>query len=1215
MVLSNLKLKSKLVTAFILTGFVSSLIIGVIAYNNGASALSHEAYMLLDSARENKGDQVEKYFKTIADQVTTFAKTHTVVDGLRDFQNAWEKLEIDHPFSEEQYMQFENDLQANYDNLTGKVKKKIGEEFTYNDLKPKDRRAILLQKYACKPAANGDGAHGYAYEDLGHNTAYNRAHMKYHHVVRDFLQKFEYYDIFFFNNNGDMIYSVYKEMDYATNLLNGPYSKGNFGRAVSRALNQPYSDKANYFLEDFETYVPSYGDFASFITTPVYDEDKKQLGVLAFQMPVGKINEIMSGVNDISAYDDDNKQWNDIKGNWKDFGLGDEGEVFLLAKDKTMRNESRYRLEDSKNGMKNIVADLKAADNGTDVERLQNVMKSIGIQKVTNPEFDKVFAGEKFDGEVVDFRGVSQLTAARKLNIPQLDWIVVAQDARAEALGPVNKLMTTMIIVFLILAICIFFSSMWGASKISQPIIECAEVAVALAGGDFSKQVKVSSTDEVGELGEAINNAVTQTDTAQKEAQQATDEANEAKAQAEEAASEAEIAKASAEESAKEAELAKADAEVMAAKANSALEGSSTAFMTCDRDCNILYANPATVAMVKTNLEHFKRQFPGFSLESVVGSNIDMFHKNPSHQRAILNNPANLPHQADIQVGDLTFSLNISAMKDANGEYVGNSLEWENVTEKKAAQAQAASLQSMVENVESNLMICDNDRVITYVNPSVVELLSRYESKLRELIPSFSSKSMVGTCIDDFHANPAHQASLLSNPAHFPYKTEINLGGLEFGLNAMALRDADGNFVGVAVEWLDNNDRAAYRNEVTSVIEAAKSGDLGKRGNVAAMSDVYKPMLEGINDIIDAIVAPISELKDKLEEVAKGDLTAYVTGDYAGDHELLKKSLNSTLDNLNKIMGQVNSAAGQMAQGSGQVSDSSQSISQGATEQAASLEEITASMNEMSSQTTQNAENANQANQLAQSAQNGAESGNQMMNKMLKAMDDIDDSAQKISKIIKVIDEIAFQTNLLALNAAVEAARAGVHGKGFAVVAEEVRNLAARSANAAKETTELIEGSIKNVNAGTEVANNTSESLKEIVDGISKVTDLVGEIAASSNEQAQGINQVNQGLVQLDQVTQQNTANSEESAAASLELSEQAHQLTEILKQFKLKSSASNSVPAGLADLTPEMLKKIQGMTSVSTEIQHSPQVPKPANDPNDIIPLDDFEMGDTGRY
>jgi methyl-accepting chemotaxis protein len=221
------------------------------------------------------------------------------------------------------------------------------------------------------------------------------------------------------------------------------------------------------------------------------------------------------------------------------------------------------------------------------------------------------------------------------------------------------------------------------------------------------------------------------------------------------------------------------------------------------------------------------------------------------------------------------------------------------------------------------------------------------------------------------------------------------------------------------------------------------------------------------------------------------------------------------------------------------------------------MEQIAASMQDLETKTRSNAENAGQANVLADNARKVAETGKAQMQDMVSAMQDINASSMDISKIIKVIDEIAFQTNLLALNAAVEAARAGQHGKGFAVVAEEVRNLAARSAVAAKETAQLIEGSVNKTKHGTEIAGNAAAALNEIVMEITRVTDLISDMAMSSQEQAEGIIQVNQGLAQIDTVTQQNTASSEENAAVAEELSSQAGLLQELVAKFKLHDQAA----------------------------------------------------------
>ncbi len=386
-------------------------------------------------------------------------------------------------------------------------------------------------------------------------------------------------------------------------------------------------------------------------------------------------------------------------------------------------------------------------------------------------------------------------------------------------------------------------------------------------------------------------------------------------------------------------------------------------------------------------------------------------------------------------------------------------------------------------------------------------------------------------------------------------------------------------------------------DETTYLSEAAIEGKLDIRGDAAKFKDEYGKVVEGINATLNAIVEPIEEASLVLDEIAAGNLQVTMKGEYRGGHMAIKNALNATIENirsyvreistvlteigkgnlnqtitanyngdfieikdslnniiasLGQIMGDINTAAEQVTTGSKQVSNGSQMLSQGSTEQAGAIQQLTASIAEVSVQTKQNAVNANQANQFASEAKDNAEKGNMQMQQMLDSMVDINESSNNISKIIKVIDDIAFQTNILALNAAVEAARAGQHGKGFAVVAEEVRNLAARSADAAKETTDLIEGSIQKVQQGTKIANETASALKEIVDGIEKAAGLVSKIADASNEQANGISQINQGIDQVSQVIQNNSATAEQSAAASEELSGQAELLKEMVGRFQL---------------------------------------------------------------
>ncbi len=408
-------------------------------------------------------------------------------------------------------------------------------------------------------------------------------------------------------------------------------------------------------------------------------------------------------------------------------------------------------------------------------------------------------------------------------------------------------------------------------------------------------------------------------------------------------------------------------------------------------------------------------------------------------------------------------------------------------------------------------------------------------------------------------------------------------------------------------------------SDSNTLVEAALDGKLATRADISKHEGDFQKVVDGVNKTLDAVIKPVEEASGCLEQMAKGNLDVAVKGDYKGDHAKIKDALNRTIDSMNEILSQVSVAVDQVDTGSRQVSDASQSLSQSSTESASSIEEISATMQEINSQTKQNAENATQANKLSGDARNSAEEGNDKMRDMKKAMAEINEASASVAKIIKAIDEIAFQTNLLALNAAVEAARAGKHGKGFTVVAEEVRNLAQRSAKAAKETAEMIEGSIKKAENGAKIAEDTAKSLEIIVSGSAKVTDLIGEIAAAAREQEKAVTQVNQGLTQIDQVTQQNTATAEEAAAASEELSSQAADLKGMLAKFSLKKSASTvnayvskQLPQTAsrtmikqAPHKPEKAKQIKAPVPPATPVRRNEKI-----DPNDIISLDDNEFG-----
>ena len=315
----------------------------------------------------------------------------------------------------------------------------------------------------------------------------------------------------------------------------------------------------------------------------------------------------------------------------------------------------------------------------------------------------------------------------------------------------------------------------------------------------------------------------------------------------------------------------------------------------------------------------------------------------------------------------------------------------------------------------------------------------------------------------------------------------------------------------------------------------------------------FKSIKDSVNFTINTLEGYVREISDTLAKLANGDLTVSVTRDYVGNFGAIKNSLNNIASSLNKTMSEISAASDQVLSGAKQISNSAIDLANGAQEQASSVEELNASVDVLSQQTKRNAESATEASDLSGKSALNAQEGNSSMKQMLSAMAGIKDSSGNISKIIKTIQDIAFQTNLLSLNAAVEAARAGEHGKGFSVVAEEVRSLASRSQEATVETTGLIENSIDKVESGSSIAESTSDSLDTIVRNVNEISEFINNISASSNDQAEAIAQVSAGLQQISTVVQSNSAVSEETAAASEELTSQAELLQQLVSFFKTK--------------------------------------------------------------
>ncbi len=797
--------------------------------------------------------------------------------------------------------------------------------------------------------------------------------------------------------------------------------------------------------------------------------------------------------------------------------------------------------------VRNIVLTEDPAEIASQLKRIEknNADYAKHLQELTKDVTSE--KGKALLAKIVEYKSSTTLAINKVIELGKLHKVVEAAAVLTKEVRPVqNKLLeylqemivyedqattknvekahetyeTARIFMFTLAGVALLLAMLiaWFVTRsITRPLSRTISYFSSIAGGNFENKIVIDSNDEVGQVLIALQSMQAKLNVDISEGKRISTETERVKR---------------------------------------ALDGATANVMIADNDLNIIYMNATLLEMLKKAETDIRKDLPRFNTATLIGTCIDDFHKNPAHQRQMLKS-LTTTFRTSIKLGGRTFMLIANPVTNDAGARIGSSVEWEDATARLMAEDESKKLadanmrvKRALDGCSTNVMIADNDLNIVYVNESVLAMLKNAESDLRKDLPNFNASQLMGTCIDSFHKNPAHQRGMLKS-LNATFRTQIVVGGRTMALIANPVLSESGERLGSVVEWNDRTLEVATEKEVGGISQAAVNGDFSKRVDMNGKVGFFKVIGENLNQISDVTEPSLNDVIRVAKALAAGDLTQQIDKEYPGMFGQARDALNSTVTSLSNIVTEVRGTADNLASASEEVSATAQSISQATSEQAASVEETSASVEQMSASVKQNTENAKITDGMASKASKEATEGGEAVKQTVDAM-------KQIAKRIGIIDDIAYQTNLLALNAAIEAARAGEHGKGFAVVAAEVRKLAERSQVAAQEIGELASSSV-------EMAERAGKLLNEMVPSINKTSDLVQEISAASQEQTSGVGQINTAMSQLSKITQQNASASEELAATSEEMSGQATQLQQTMEFFKVDASGDASPAKAVA--------------------------------------------------
>jgi len=1140
----NFSMKKKLLIAFLVLGISPMLLIGWLAIDNAKASMNEQAFNQLASVRKLKASGIQRYFKRVENQVITLSENAMIVDAMQRFRTTFNRYRADTGAYGAELRRMKAALSSYYKNDFHSQYKDInaGDSLNIDGLLDQlSPEAIALQYAYIQTNANPLG-NKHLLDASSDGTDYSALHEKVHPTVRSFLERFGYYDIFLVDiDSGHIVYSVFKELDYGTSLLNGPYADTNFAEVFRKAaqLNEPNQTT----LVDYEPYMPSYEAPASFLASPVFDGDKK-IGVLIFQLPIEPINAIMGDRA----------------------GLGETGETYLVGPDLLMRSDSYLDPENH-----SVSASFKNPERGS----------------VKTTAIDAAFKGETGSEIITDYNGNPVLSSYSPLElIDGLTWAVLSEIDEAEAFASANALTQLITGIAIGATILLLLSALFLSHMISTPIKALADLLSGVEqSGDFSPRSDNKNADEVGQIAAATNNLLESLGNAFGEANATLERVGEGqrdrrisgnfrgdintlaeginrtieavqqsqKVQQQQAAMVEQKAQEKAEEMSAKAKEEAAEA----TRARQALDACDTCAMIIDTDHQIIYTNQALNQLFRSSESDFRNAMGQFDSQNVIGRSISLFDS-ASFPILLALQGLKATEKYEYTIGEHILILTLTPIYDDNRQKIGIVVEWDDQTEMLQQQEEERRqanenfrVKKALDSVNTNAMIADDDFNIVYMNSAFGKMIAEAEADIRKELPNFNAQQLMGTNMDVFHKNPSHQRGMVNNLTS-THKATIEVGGRIFTLIVSPVIN-NGERLGTVVEWQDRTAEVATEHEIDCMVDAASSGDFSQRIPLDGKEGFIKSLSEGLNKLAGTTQVALDDVVRVLGGLAEGNLTEHIEENYDGAFGRLKDDMNKTINKLTSVMGSIHQSSTSIATASREIESGNLDLSRRTESQAASLEETSSSMQDMTESVRQSADNAQTARSQAEEAQTKARQGGNVVGRTISAMNSINDASKQISDIIGVIDEIAFQTNLLALNAAVEAARAGEQGRGFAVVAAEVRNLAQRSASAAKDIKDLIRDSSDKVETGMNLVTESGTTLEEIVQSVESLTESIQQISSAAQNQSEGITQVNVAISQMDEMTQQNAALVEEATAASGSMAEEAKRMGRMVEFFQMK--------------------------------------------------------------